>query len=135
MKNWTVTLIILFYGSFLAAQEPGWYYTHETGEPGQEEPIKSLKISLMMKILISPLILVLLFSCSAGDSETWHIDNLESIGGHEVTVVGDPEVVETDIGQAVRFDGDGDLLLVDNNPVGNANTFTVGDIQAGSLLS
>ena len=78
------------------------------------------------KITILSLLSTLLFlSCSEDGSETWEIDNLERIGGHAVTVVGDPVVVETDIGKAIRFDGDGDLLLVDHNPIGEAKTFTV----------
>ncbi len=58
-------------------------------------------------------------------SETWKIDNLELIGGHKVSVIGDPEVLITDMGKAVKFDGDGDLLLVDFNPIGDAAAFTV----------
>ena len=64
-------------------------------------------------------------ACSAEKSETWEIDNLKEIGGHGVTVYGDPEVVETEIGRAVYFDGDGDMLLVDRNPIGEAEDFTV----------
>jgi len=64
-------------------------------------------------------------ACSVEKSETWDIDNLKEIGGHSVTVNGDPEVVDTEIGKAVKFDGDGDMLLVDFNPIGEARTFTV----------
>ena len=38
---------------------------------------------------------------------------------------GDPEVVETELGPAVYFDGDGDMLLVDDNPISEAKSFTV----------
>jgi len=58
-------------------------------------------------------------------SELWEIDNLEKIGGHPVDVIGDPEVVNTEIGRAVEFDGNGDMLLVDFNPIGDARAFTV----------
>ncbi len=64
-------------------------------------------------------------ACSLEKSETWEIDSLEEIGGHGVSVNGDPEVIETEIGTAVYFDGDGDMLLVDNNPIGEAKAFTV----------
>ena len=40
-------------------------------------------------------------------------------------MAGNPEVVETDIGTAVKFDGDGDMLLVGFNPIGEAKSFTV----------
>ena len=36
-----------------------------------------------------------------------------------------PQVVNTAQGSAVRFDGDGDRLLVDANPLGDANEFTI----------
>ncbi len=57
--------------------------------------------------------------------ELWDIDNLELIRGHEVTVEGDPVVESTDLGDAVRFDGDGDQLLVDFNPIMDAAEFTI----------
>jgi hypothetical protein len=57
--------------------------------------------------------------------ETWDIDNLETIGGHPVTYLGDPVVVSTETGNAVEFDGDGDRLLVDANPIGTSREFTV----------
>ena len=57
--------------------------------------------------------------------EIWDISNLEIIGGHAVTTLGDPQVVSTEIGDAVQFDGDGDRLLVDFNPVIDAKEFTV----------
>ena len=58
-------------------------------------------------------------------SETWELDNLDSIGGHPVSYLGDPVVVHTEIGDAIAFDGVGDQLLVDANPIGEAPEFTV----------
>ncbi len=63
----------------------------------------------------------------AGDTiyyELWDISKLESIGGHGVTIHGNPQVVSTDIGDAIKFDGD-DQLLVDFNPIMDAKEFTV----------
>lgn len=57
--------------------------------------------------------------------EVWDISNLESIGGHGVEVLGDPQVVSTEMGDAIRFDGAGDRLLVDFNPLMDAEEFTV----------
>ncbi len=57
--------------------------------------------------------------------EIWEIDNLEKIGNHEVLVKGNPEVVRSEIGPAVRFDGDGDMLIVNANPIGESKEFTV----------
>ena len=66
-----------------------------------------------------------LFGCTGVNSETWDIDNLDKIGGHDIVVNGNPEVVETEIGAALKFDGDGDMILVDFNPIGEAKAFTV----------
>lgn len=55
----------------------------------------------------------------------WTIDTLENIGGHVTDVLGDPQVLEIDGKQAVMFDGDGDRLLVDNNPLAGAEAFTI----------
>ena len=56
---------------------------------------------------------------------TWVIDNLKSIGGHEVEVVGDPKVVETDKGKAVAFDGKDDGIFLNVDPVEGRGRFTV----------
>ncbi|MBN2697202.1 MAG: T9SS type A sorting domain-containing protein [Bacteroidales bacterium] len=73
-------------------------------------------------------IFLLLPFMSAQDTayyELWDIDNLENIGGHSVEFLGNPEVVNTELGAAVEFDGDGDRLLVDANPIGESKEFTV----------
>ena len=57
--------------------------------------------------------------------EIWEIDTLENIGGHSTTVIGNPKVVSTDMGRAVQFDGVGDMLLIDANPLGNTTEYTV----------
>ncbi len=74
------------------------------------------------------LALLTLPNLSAQDTvyyEIWDINNLRSIGGHSVSCLGDPVVVETETGQAVEFDGNGDRLLVDANPIGESKEFTV----------
>jgi hypothetical protein len=58
-------------------------------------------------------------------SVVWSVDALKSIGGHETTALGSPRVVETPYGKAVAFDGDGDRLLVNNNPLAGASEFTI----------
>lgn len=54
----------------------------------------------------------------------WNLDNLESIGGHRVTVVGKPRVIATERGKAIEFDGRGDGLFVDANPLAGLKQFT-----------
>lgn len=55
----------------------------------------------------------------------WNLDNLDSIGGHKVTVVGKPRVIETEKGKAIEFDGRGDGVFVDANPLAGLKSFTV----------
>jgi hypothetical protein len=55
----------------------------------------------------------------------WRVDSLERIGGFPVTVLGDPQVIDTPFGNAVAFDGDGDRILVPHNPLGDTTEFTV----------
>jgi acetyl esterase/lipase len=55
----------------------------------------------------------------------WTVDNLSSIGGHPVQVLGNPRVVSTDVGPAVEFDGVDDGLLLDVNPLQGLPRFTV----------
>jgi PelA/Pel-15E family pectate lyase len=55
----------------------------------------------------------------------WRLETLQRIGGHPVTVVGNPKVVDTDIGPAIAFDGADDGLFVDVNPLDGLKAFTV----------
>ena len=55
----------------------------------------------------------------------WVLDNLTSIGGHAVSVVGAPRVVQTPIGPAVEFDGSSDGVFVDASPIEGLKAFTV----------
>ena len=57
--------------------------------------------------------------------EVWELKSLKKIGGHPVQVFGDPKIVKTKRGRAIKFDGIDDRLLVDNNPLGDAKEFTI----------
>jgi hypothetical protein len=57
--------------------------------------------------------------------EVWLLNSVVSINGVAVNAMGNPKVIETVYGKAVSFDGDGDRLLVDKNPLGDANEFTI----------
>ena len=74
---------------------------------------------------MSLLLLLILTNCTSENAEYWSLDDLKIIGGHNVTVFGNPEVVDTELGKAVKFDGEGDMLLVDFNPLGSTTEFTV----------
>ncbi|MBI1358128.1 MAG: LamG domain-containing protein [Acidobacteria bacterium] len=72
--------------------------------------------------------LLLVFALSAvaalAQSETWVFDNLQKLGGHAVKVEGDPQVIDTPLGKAVEFDGEGDALFLDVHPLAGAEVFT-----------
>lgn len=59
------------------------------------------------------------------NSETWELNSIAEINGHGVEVTGNPELVETEVGTVMEFDGDGDRILVDSNPIGDSEEFTV----------
>jgi hypothetical protein len=60
--------------------------------------------------------------------QTWRFDNLSSIGGHPVQVVGHPQLIDTPYGKAVQFhgpaDGQGDGIFVPAHPLAGAATYT-----------
>ena len=59
------------------------------------------------------------------EQAVWAINNVERIGGHKTTVLGDPKVIEVDGGKAVEFDGKDDALLVPVHPLQGATAFTL----------
>jgi len=61
---------------------------------------------------------------SGPTGEVWRFDRLDRIGGHPVTVLGHPRVIDTPAGKAVEFNGIDDALLVDVHPLAGAQTFT-----------
>jgi len=72
------------------------------------------------------LVALALASCSRSRAPTvWHIDDTKSLGGHAVTAWGAPKVIDTERGRAVCFDGTGDGLLLDVNPLQGLTEFTV----------
>lgn len=61
-------------------------------------------------------------------TQRWAVNSLTEIGGAPVEVLGNPQLVESGhakLGKVVSFDGDGDRLLVDANPLAGASEFTV----------
>lgn len=61
---------------------------------------------------------------AAAKSVVWDLDNLKSIGGYDVVVVGAPRLVETERGRAIEFDGKGDAIYLAANPLAGLTTFT-----------
>ena len=56
--------------------------------------------------------------------DAWNLSDMESVGGHHTEIVGTPKLIDTDAGAAVEFDGVGDALVVDTNPLAGLIEFT-----------
>jgi hypothetical protein len=59
------------------------------------------------------------------NTKFWRVDNLSQIGENNVQVIGNPKIINTDIGDVVEFNGIDDGLIVNNNPVAGATAFTI----------
>ncbi|MCC6394561.1 MAG: LamG domain-containing protein [Bryobacterales bacterium] len=57
-------------------------------------------------------------------SVTWIFDRPDRIGGHPVTLLGHPRVIDTPAGKAVQFNGVDDALFIDTHPLAGAAEFT-----------
>lgn len=92
------------------------------------------------KMLFAAGVLVFLGGCAQEQSvkqQLWKFDSLDSVSGlpakppgnrqppANLQVLGNPQVIESAYGKAVAFDGDGDRLLVPNNPLDGATEFTI----------
>lgn len=55
----------------------------------------------------------------------WTFDNLSRIGGIPVKVEGNPQLVQSPVGTAVRFNGKDDALFFNDRPLVGAETFTI----------
>ena len=73
---------------------------------------------------IAAAILASATAAAAQNVEVWTFDRLDRLGGHPVTVLGSPRVIDTELGKAVLFDGVDDALMVDVHPLQGAETFT-----------
>lgn len=68
--------------------------------------------------------LVSIAAFGADDSVIWKFDNLTNIGGHAVTVLGSPKVLDTPQGKAIQFNGVDDALFLEVHPLAGAGAFT-----------
>lgn len=86
-----------------------------------DDPVMGISISRFIENMS------VLIQAVAPNPETiaWHLDNLKVIGGHPVSVVGEPRVIDTPAGRAIEFDGVDDAILLDVHPLQNQVEFTV----------
>lgn len=90
--------------------------------------IKIFKTGIRSFVIIILGCLITLSSFAQGKKahmEMWQLKSLKKIGGNKVEVFGNPQIVKTEMGKAIKFDGIDDRILVDKNPVGGAVGYTV----------
>jgi hypothetical protein len=61
---------------------------------------------------------------NAPQSAVWRFDQIESLGGHPVTALGHPRLIDSPYGKAVEFNGVDDALFVGVHPLAGASSFT-----------
>lgn len=61
---------------------------------------------------------------TAAAQEVWRFDQTALLGGHPVKALGHPQVIDTELGRAVAFNGVDDALMVDVHPLAGAATWT-----------
>src|SRR6185503_11761719 len=57
-------------------------------------------------------------------SVDWTFDRLDAIAGHKPTILGAPRLVDTPQGKAIEFDGKGDGLFLNVDPLTGLTEFT-----------
>ncbi len=83
-------------------------------------------MSYKILFIVSILFLFQIISVDAQESIKWNIDRTDSIGGYPAEGLPElPVIVETPEGKAVLFNGKNQALLVEGNPLGNAEEFTI----------
>src|ERR1700752_750424 len=58
-------------------------------------------------------------------ASSWKLDNLKQIGGNSVKITGQPHLITEKGHHGISFDGKGDSILVDRNPIATAAAFTI----------
>ncbi len=79
----------------------------------------------MMRYLFLTILLLLFTNASFSESVVWNLKDLNKIGGHKTTVLGQPKVINTDQGKAVEFGGIDDGIFIETNPLAGAKAFTI----------
>jgi hypothetical protein len=57
--------------------------------------------------------------------QVWKFNSLGKVGGHPVQAFGGPQLIKSPLGPAVLFDGQDDVLFIQDHPLAGASTFTV----------
>ena len=98
-----------------------------------------------MYLLFGGLTILTITGCSASDQAeqfepnsepvVWRLDNLDRIGGHPVTIEGEPKVIDTPNGKAIEFDGVDDAIFLNVHPLQGMAAFTGESGRSTSIQS
>jgi hypothetical protein len=78
----------------------------------------------MTRVTLLFVVLAPLAISQGRDREVWRFNRLDRIGGHPVTVLGHPRVIDTPAGKAIEFNGVNDALFLDVHPLEGAQQYT-----------
>jgi hypothetical protein len=82
-----------------------------------------------MNRMVFGFLFLFLFVSSCGTSDVndvvWDFTDINSIGASKTIVAGQPKVIETDKGKAIKFNGVDDGLIVEALPIAGAEKFTI----------
>ncbi|MCC9137258.1 LamG domain-containing protein [Pontibacter silvestris] len=81
---------------------------------------------MLRTLLVTTLLIVKLVEANAqADTETWHLNSIKAVGGHAVTIWGNPKVTKAGKEKAIAFDGEDDGVLVNANPIAGTEEFSI----------
>jgi PelA/Pel-15E family pectate lyase len=106
---------------------PGDFSTAHVGDTSDTSPFRDDKLTGISTAAYIRNMGVLIRALDGGQRSQvlWRLDNLTTIDGATATTIGQPRVVQTDIGSAVEFNGSTDGLLIDDNPLRGFGLFTI----------
>jgi PelA/Pel-15E family pectate lyase len=113
---------------------PGDFSTTHVGDESDTSPFRDEKLmGISTAAYIRNMgVLIRALEPSQPSQMLWRLDDTNRVGGFATMVIGQPKVVHTDIGSAVEFNGTGDGLMVDVNPLAGLREFTVEVLLAPS---
>ena len=61
---------------------------------------------------------------SPAATQTWRFDRIDNIGGYPTHVLGHPQVIDSEYGKAVQFNGVDDGIFIDDHPLAGTSAYT-----------
>jgi hypothetical protein len=86
-------------------------------------PARQLKLVAFVTAWLA-LALAVTYAAPAQAQEIWRFDQTASLGSHATRVLGHPQVIDTEMGKAIAFNGVDDALFVGVHPLAGAATWT-----------